>query len=741
MPENSLRTTRRDGLLLVCLFLAATALHGIVGGFAKQLTIYRDEWLYASMADSLQAGRGISVQGMDVAFQKVGYPLLLAPFFAVHDPILRVQLIGWLNSLLIMSSVFPVWLIGRELGLRKGYRWLAVAMASLLPETLMTATFMAENLYWPLVFWCVWIWLLNERLGRWRLSVLGGVAGCFAYLVKEAFLAVAAAFIILDLARLVRDWKKNRHMNRGQLLRLLIYVATFFGLIAVFQWGILASVGYSYSGQIASSMLTDWPRVGYLAMTILYYIAATTCAALVLPISMTLALRREMDVQSKRFTDLVWLYLGITIIFIAYTVCLPYDFGNEIPRFHLRYYAPGVILLLMALMLGIQQASSESISKRNLLKTALFSFGAIGLIAFCYRGNRYGSVVDQFSLSWYDEIYWNFERQGQKEVGTPLFIGIIAVVTILLVLLLWRKKTRIALVMYACMMLAVFTWDWVALVPRLEREYRTDTALVSEVLAVNDVLAEASPNETLLVLADHETDPAVRHCIDTFLEVPCRVEAPLYVDQARNWEGGHVTTASEEVEWLLIGGQNLTVKYIFPDGERINLGEESQLQLYRCNGSKQITLAIDDASNLTDAATRETPLKIRFYGEQANAGHFVTGGLYAPEDGFCWSQGHEITFEIQASRVFETVMVELEVGGSFNFYQPFEVWCGGEMVYSSEVIEPDTFLFDLHPQDAVLSFSIRLPEAVEVNKVLPESGDGRCVAIQMRRMALWVENE
>ncbi len=72
MPENSLRTTRRDGLLLVCLFLAAAALHGLAGGFAKQLTIYRDEWLYASMADSLQAGRGISVQGVSVAFQKIG---------------------------------------------------------------------------------------------------------------------------------------------------------------------------------------------------------------------------------------------------------------------------------------------------------------------------------------------------------------------------------------------------------------------------------------------------------------------------------------------------------------------------------------------------------------------------------------------------------------------------------------------------------------------------------------------
>ncbi len=646
-----------------------------------------------------------------------------------------------MNSLLLMSSVFPVWLIGGELGLRKGFRWLAAAMACLLPETLMTATFMAENLYWPLVFWCVWLWLLNERLGCWPLAVAGGLAGCFAYLVKEAFLAVAAVFIILDLARLARDWKRNHRLDRGQLLRLLLYIVTLFGLIAALRWGVFASVDYSYGDQIAASALTDWPRAGYLATTVLYYAAATLCAVMVLPVTLTLALRGEMDAKARRFTALVWLYLVITIIFIAYTVCLPYDFGGEIPRFHLRYYAPGLVMLFMAMLLGIQEAPAEAFTGKKLLKLALLSLGAIALIALCFRGNRYGSVVDQFSLSWYDEIYWGFDRRGQTDVGTPLFIAIVAAVTLLSVLLLRWKKPRVTLIAYACVMLAVFTWDWLVLVPRLEGDYRADPALMKEVQAVNAALADAPPEETLLVLADNEADPAVRHCIDTFLEVDCRVEAPLYVGQARGWEGGPVAHVSEKVDWLLIGGQNLTARYTYPDGERIDLGGDSRLRLYRCGTAEPLALSLNDESILTESATWETPLEIRFSGEDANAGLFVTGGLYAPEDGFCWTQGHEVTFEIQASRAFDAVTVELEVGDPFNGLQPFEVWCGGEMVYSSEVIEPDTFLFDVYPEGERLAFSIRLPEAIEVNRVLPESGDGRCVALQMRRMALWVEEE
>ena len=739
MPENK-RTVWRDGMILLCVFLAATALHGLVGGFAKQLTIYRDEWLYASMADSLQAGRGITVQGASIAFQKVGYSLFLVPFFGIRDPELRLRLISWLNSALVMSAIFPVWLIGKELGLRKSWRWVITAAACFLPETLITATFMAENLYWPLVFWCVWLWLLNERKSRWQLAILGGTLGCFTYLVKEAFLAVAAAFIILQVVRILRDRKANRRFDRKQLLCLLLYIVTLFGLIAVLRWIVFSSADYSYGDQIAASAVSDWGRAGYLATTIFYYMAATLCTVLVLPFTLTLTLRREMDANARRFTDLVWLYLGITIVFIAYAVCLPYDYGDEIPRFHLRYYAPGLILLQMAMALGIQQAPAKALSGRNLLTCSLLSLGAVAVIILCFRGNRYGSAVDQFSLAWYDEIYWGLDRVEKRDLGTPLFIGIIAALVLLSVLLLWRKKPRIAFTAYAFVFLAIITWDWFILVPRLQGDYKVDAALRGEVYAVNEALADVPADATLLVLADHEADPAVRHCIDTFLEVSCKVEAPLYVEQARTWAEDGVAIEAGQAEYLLVGGQSLTERYTFPDCDLIEIGTD-QLHLYRCQTPGVITLALNRESILTDAADWEDPLDIWFYGENENAGLFVTGGLYDPEDGFTWTQGHEVTFEIQADRVYDTVTVELEVGDPFNGIQPFEVWCDAQLVYESEVVEPDTFLFDLHPDSTAISFTIRLPEAIEVNRVIETSDDGRCVAIQMRRMSLWVEED
>ena len=75
---------------------------------------------------------------------------------------------------------------------------------------------------------------------------------------------------------------------------------------------------------------------------------------------------------------------------------------------------------------------------------------------------------------------------------------IVAVTVLLSVLLLWRKKPQVTLAAYACVMLAVFTWDWFVLVPRLEGDYRADSALMKEIQSVNQTLADVPPEDTLL---------------------------------------------------------------------------------------------------------------------------------------------------------------------------------------------------------------------------------------------------
>lgn len=740
MTADRRRAARRDGLLLLGLFLAAAALHGLVGNYDRQIAIYQDEWYYYSIADSLRAGLGVQVQGMPLSFQKIGYSLLMAPFFGIHDPVLRVRLMGWLNSLVMMSWVFPIWLIGRETGLRKGYRWLVCALACILPETLLTVTFMAENLYYPLVMWCVWLWLVTRRTGRWQLALLGGLAGCLTYLVKEAFLALAAAFVILDLVRFFRSRRKDRAWDRRQLTCLAVYALTLLGLSALIRFTAFSDMRYSYERQVSFAFLTDPEKVKYLFYAILYYAAATLCILLAVPFPFALAGRFRMEERMRVLLDLIFLYLGVTLLFIGITICVPEVFGNPIPNFHLRYYTPALVLILIPFMMTAQQGREDG-GKRFFLRAAVLSAVSLTLVALVYRGNNYGSVVDQFSLAWFDEIYWRFQIRGREMIAVWILVGCLTAFLILSLLLVRFGKTRLTALFTAGVLAVTAAVDWQILIPRLQRNYLTDPSLKGEVLAVNAALAEVPGDRTLLVLADSGTDPFVRHCIDTYLDVPCAVTVLRYVNRAQNQTDALVTVPSGRTDYLLVGGKSLTDHYTFPDCELMKSGESGELLLFRCLAPEQITMSLRDDRFLTDASTWDEPLEICFFGEGYNADFFVTSGVYGPELGFSWTQGHEVHFSVRAEKAYETVNAALEVGEPFNGPQPFEVWCGGEMVMRSEVFEPDSFLFSLHPEGDTVEFSIRLPEAVEISSVRPGSEDGRCVALQLHRLMLWTEEE
>ena len=736
MAEPQWRTNRKDWVFLLGLFLAAVVIHGLIGGFTRQLTIYMDEMYYYSIADSLWAGRGVTVQGEAVAFQKIGYSLLLAPLFRVHNTVLRVRLIGWLNSVLLMSSVFPVWLTGRELGLHKRTCRLLTAAVCLVPESLLTATFMAENLYYSLVFWCVWLWLAAGRTGRWRVSLPGGVAGCLAYTVKEAFLALAASFILLDLIRVIRTWRTDRNAAKARLICLLTYAFSLFGLLAVIRFTVFSSMDYSYGKQVSTAVLADPVAVKTMIWTVLTYTVFTLCTVFVFPFSFSLAVGPRLDEQARRFIRMILLYVVITVVFIAFTISVYDDLGRPDPRFHLRYYAPAILLTLMGFAVCVQRRTAED-GKRIFRRAAILSAGALLAVILVYRGVRADCVVDHFTLSWTHSAHQLAEDMGLPSADIWLMIGIQAIVVLTCLLLLRRGKRRIAALVCAGIFAVAAAADWAYLIPRMRKDYQADPALIESVQAVGRTLADAPEDATLLILSDSGTDPVVRRCIDTYLDVPCRVEAPRYVKRPRNGEEQEVELLGGRAEYLLVGGKTLASRYDFPDCEPVEPWTEGELLLFRCRTPERIVFTASETSTQPQALRRDQPVRILFYGGGYNADLYVRKGISSPEANFSWTEGHEITFEIPAAETFRTIGVSLDIGETFNGAQPLEVWRGGDVAYSAEVTGPCTLRFDLQPDDETLTFLIRLPEAIEVSQVYAGSDDIRCVALQLLEMTLW----
>ena len=59
MAEPQWRTNRKDWVFLLGLFLAAVVIHGLIGGFTKQLTVYMDEMYYYSITRELKPEKAL----------------------------------------------------------------------------------------------------------------------------------------------------------------------------------------------------------------------------------------------------------------------------------------------------------------------------------------------------------------------------------------------------------------------------------------------------------------------------------------------------------------------------------------------------------------------------------------------------------------------------------------------------------------------------------------------------------
>lgn len=106
-------------LLVGLLLFVGIAFHFWIGNFTKSISIYADELRYYSIARSIYMGDGITIRGALTSFQIIAYSLILAPLFAIEDGLLRIKMFNLINSIIMVSSVIPAWLICNELNLKR----------------------------------------------------------------------------------------------------------------------------------------------------------------------------------------------------------------------------------------------------------------------------------------------------------------------------------------------------------------------------------------------------------------------------------------------------------------------------------------------------------------------------------------------------------------------------------------------------------------------------------------------
>lgn len=168
---------------------------------SRALETYFDEMIYYDIAKSIAQGDIFKVHGVSMDFTNIAYSLVISPFCLISDTVLRIHLISYLNALLMSISIYPIWLICKELNVKKEISWLIVSIVMVYPGMLISKTFMSENLYWPLTLFTYYYIIKMIKYRKLSYSIISGVLAYFCYLCKEVGLCIilaTIAFMILD---------------------------------------------------------------------------------------------------------------------------------------------------------------------------------------------------------------------------------------------------------------------------------------------------------------------------------------------------------------------------------------------------------------------------------------------------------------------------------------------------------------------------------------------------------------
>lgn len=547
---------KQEYVMLWGLFIGITALHVVMADFPKIMTIYPDELRYLSIARSISEGK-LLIHNTESDFQKILYSLIIAPAFWVNSPILQIKIISWLNSILVSTSIFPVYLLGKKM-LRENWKKYFIAIFSgVMPATLLAMTFMSEVIFIPLSLWTIFIGyrILDEENERKKikLAAIFGILCYLCYLNKEISLYYIISMVCICVRSIYK--KQNRRAEATALITVIVFFALphFFMKLTIFS-----GMGNSYD-QMGLLEVLSVKKVLYMVYALFYNSIFATIAVGIFPIILFIDGFKEKREKEKRFMLFVMLAWLVGIGAIVYTISVREDYSNLSIRQHLRYLEPLTIPLLVNIL-----AKEKIVYKKTIIK-GFFAFGI--LLSFILHRVGNGPIVDQQSL-----LYYNFIIDRVNAVlGSGAIIGE-RVVKILLLgfmvtggVFLFRRSYKDFLGFFLSTFLCVNIININLGFYAIRTEYGISKKVQKEMAILSEILNKLEGN--ILVISPRGLEKDNR-LIDTYIDRPLYITSIEYSEMDAAIQDGIIDLENEKVfvEWPWGYYKNLTtIDYILAE--------------------------------------------------------------------------------------------------------------------------------------------------------------------------------
>ena len=361
---------RYTAVILTAFFCFSVIIRYLLSNYSKQLIIYPDELRYYTIANSLLSKGSVEIYNLPNSFQKILYSVILIPAFLFENIEFMIQMISFINALLVSSGIVPVYFIAKRF-LTKEIIVFPVCLVYVCSSDLSyTCTFMSENLFLPMGLWAIWMSIraieyidnLDNRIYDERkmkiFFLLYGAYLWLLYLCKEVALVFVLSFLTYVLLIIVKNYKKKKKNGNIRvsilkyLLNVLIMLIGFIIPFFIFKITLFSGYGNSYHQQDIG-ILEERFNFFFFDYGVIYFLLMTVLAYTALPFVICLLGRKDMNQTARHMFYFLLLCLLFSAIVISYTITIREDNGRTLPRIHLRYicylYLPFVILMFHTL--------------------------------------------------------------------------------------------------------------------------------------------------------------------------------------------------------------------------------------------------------------------------------------------------------------------------------------------------------------------------------------------------------
>ena len=631
-------------LAFLLILISSAIIRVVLSIFPKSAYTYNDELFYLELSQNLFLRGSLTVYGSPIHFTKLLYSVILAPFYAISDGVLRTQLISGFNALLISSALIPGYLLARRI-LKKNWQIiLALLFLALSPNLFFSITFMSENLYYPLLLWAFFAAYSYFATGERKplKALLLGILAFLLYFTKE----VGGAWIIAAGAALLLDCT-NKSSRNNALRAFGCFLLGFLVPFLFLRFVILRDLSYSYSNQASFANLTSPSQILYFLYAALLMLLYFLVSLLFIPIAAPMIYRKQLSAAERHLLFISGIYAVIISIGIAFGVSLSNDYPQANLNIHLRYFigAAFPFLLLSFSLLD----KKETFSWKGPLVRATVGFVLIFLLTLAFPPNS-NSVVDHpvlfFTRLFQDSVLWSWLSKG------------ILVLLILITLILWNKKRKLA---FVCLLLPVTLvlelFSGILFTQTLTQEEAIqDSNFLSEVKQLDTFLDSA--DGPVLMLAESAGDPQLK-LVNTVLdddyyfstissvknlaekaENAALMQADLSADPLPHpyveYAPSPIYDSVSNISWIVsLGNQDILDpsrnEEITPDGL-------TSFHVYRAQDPSRLALLGPITYTLGEP--------ILFYGTNPSFRKYQPLGFSETEDGYTWTDGTEASLTL-----------------------------------------------------------------------------------------------